>query len=686
MPEAMTLQMELVTAPGTSLRFRSMTAMEEISRLFEFQVIALSKDPDISADDMLGTNVAVSVEVAEGSKRWFHGIVAAFGIEGVDGRHFSYRITVRPWAWLMTRSADVRIFQDKSAVQIVEQVFGEYASTFVNDLKGTYAARTYCVQYRETDFNFVSRLLEEEGIFYYFRHGEDKHELVLADKPGTHAQVEGYADIFYMEHEAAHAEATYINDWHMRHEIQPGKFTLSDYDFENPSTSLKSNTAATERAHGEAAHEVYDYPGLYLKKDKGNARAQIRVDEQASRFTRFTGQGNTPGLVTGTRFALKNHPRADQNVEYLVLQTQVEMRQAGYESSSTDDDTRYHCRLVAQLYAEPYRPARTTRKPTVAGPQTALVVGGGAAGDIETDKHGRIKVQFHWDREGKKNAQSSCWLRVATSWAGNGWGMISLPRLGQEVVVAFLEGDPDQPLVVGSVYNGEQLPPYVLPDNATVSTWKSRTKKGATDKFNELRFEDKPDDEYVLMQAQKNKLEIIKATSWTQIGADEHRIVKNDRFERIEGESHLVVKKEVRLKYEDKFHFHVVNDMLLDTQGQHSMKAAKDITAETKTSFSAKAGTDVHMKAGTNVGVEAGTNVHLKGGTNVVIEAGTTLTLMAGGSSVVIGPSGVTIMGSMVKVNSGGSPGSGSGASPVAPTKPEDPKEAVPPKDPLPHR
>jgi len=686
MPEAMTLQMELVTALGTSLRFRSMTALEEISRLFEFQVVALSDDPDISADDLLGTDAAVSVEVTDGKKRWFHGIVATFGIEGVAGRDFSYRITVRPWAWLMTRSADVRIFQEKSTVEIVESVFNEYQGNFVNELKGTYAARTYCVQYRETDFNFVSRLLEEEGIFYYFRHSEDKHELVLADEPGTHAQVDGYADIVYMEHEGAHAEATYINDWHMRHEIQPGKFTLSDYDFEKPSTALKSNTVATERAHGEAAHEVYDYPGLYLEKDKGNARAQIRVDEQASRFTRFTGQGNTPGLVTGTRFTLAHHPRDDQNVEYLVLQTQVEMRQAGYESGDAGDDTRFHCRFVAQLFAEPYRPARSTRKPTVAGPQTALVVGGGEAGDIETDKHGRIKVQFHWDREGKKNAESSCWLRVATSWAGNGWGMISLPRLGQEVVVAFLEGDPDQPLVVGSVYNGEQLPPYVLPDNATVSTWKSRTKKGATDKFNELRFEDNPGKEYVLMQAQKDKLEVIKATSWAQIGADEHRIVKNDRFETVEGESHLTVKKEVRQKFEDKLHFKVLKDMLLETQGQHSLKAANDISVQSGGKYSIKAGMDMHAKAGMNVAIEGGMNLHVKGGISVVIEGGIDLTLKAGGSFVHIGPAGVAISGPMVLINSGGAAGSGSGASPTAPTAPEAPKDPAPPKDPLPHR
>ncbi|MBE0547234.1 MAG: type VI secretion system tip protein VgrG, partial [Rubrivivax sp.] len=662
--------MELVTEVGDKLHFKSMSAHEEISRLFEYQIIAISDDPAVSADDLLGTNIAVSMEVADGTKRWFHGIVASFGVEGVQGRYFTYRITARPWTWLLTRSADVRIFQDMSTPDIVKAVFGEYTSTFVDQLSGSYAPRTYCVQYRETDFNFVSRLMEEEGIFYFFKHAEDKHELVLADTSGAHEAVPGFENIRYLEDDVTVAEVQAINDWHMRHEIQTGKATLSDYNFETPSTDLKSTTAASSRSHGEAEHEVYDYPGLYAARDKGDARAAIRLDESASRFGRYTGSGNTPGLVAGARFTLFDHPRTDQDAEYLVLQTQIDMQQAGYEAVGTDD-TLFLCRFVAQLYAEPFRPARTTRKPTVAGPQTALVVGSGDAGDFETDKYGRIKVQFHWDRLGEKNADSSCWLRVATPSAGNGWGMICLPRIGQEVVVAFLEGDPDQPLVVGSVYNAEQMPPYELPAHATVSTRKSRSKQGAANDFNELRFEDDPGSEYVLFHAQKDRLEFVEETLRAEIGIDEHRTVKGDRREKIEGVSHLTVLKEVRQKFDDKFSLKVTKDVLLDTQGQHSMKAVKDITAEAGKSYSIKAGTDLHIKAGKNVGVDGGMNVHIKAGMNVVIEGGMQLTIKAGAGSVVLGPDGVSITGPLVKVNSGGSPGSGSGASPVAPTAPE---------------
>ena len=685
MPDASPLQMELVTAAGDKLKFKSMSAHEEISRLFEFQIIAVSDDPAVSADDLLGTTSAVSIEVADGVKRWFHGIVTAFGIEGVVGRLFSYRITVRPWVWLMTRSSDLRIFQNMSTPEIVAEVFGEYGGNVVVELRGTYKPRTYCVQYRETDFNFVSRLMEEEGIFYFFRHSADKHELMLADADGPIKEMPGFEKVRYLEGERSAAQAHAINHWHMRHEIQSGKSTLSDYNFETPSTSLLSSTAASTRSHAQHEHEVYDYPGLYGVKGDGDTRGGIRLEEHAGRFGRFTGSGNTPSLAAGMRFTFYDHPRDDQNAEYLVLQTQIDMQQAGHEAVE-GDDTMLLCRFVAQLYAEPFRPARTTRKPTVAGPQTARVVGDTGDGDILTDEYGRIKVQFHWDRLGRKDGQSSCWLRVAAPQAGNGWGMISLPRIGQEVVVAFLEGDPDQPLVVGSVYNAEQKVPYDLPAHATVSTRKSRSKMGAAKDFNELRFEDDPGKEYVLFHAQKDRLEFVEQTLRSHIGVDEHRTVKYNRREKIEGEYHLRVLKDVKSKFEGKVHLQV--DKAIYVQGKQvlSLQTTEDFTADSKKSVSLKASEHMHMKLGQNIGAEAGMNVHIKGGLNVVIEGGMQVTIKAGGSSVVLGPDGVSITGAMVKMNSGGAAGSGDGASPVATTSPEPPEDPELPVDPLPHR
>ncbi|MFY9514062.1 MAG: type VI secretion system tip protein TssI/VgrG [Rubrivivax sp.] len=679
--------MELVTSPDVGLKFKSMSTQEEISRLFEFQVLAIAEDPAIAPDDLLGKTAAISIESAEDSKRWFHGVITAFGIDGVEGRFFRYRLTLRPWAWLMTRSSDIRIFQEMTAPDIIKQVFGEYTSTFVDELSGSYATRTYCVQYRETDFNFVSRLMEEEGIFYYFRHAEDKHDLVLADASSTHVATAGFAEILYLEDDKSLAEAQAINTWHMRHEIQTGKYTVSDYNFETPSTSLKSTTAAGTRSHGENGHEVYDYPGLYPVKGDGDARAQIRLDEHSARFGRFTGEGNTPGLATGALFTLTNHPRDDQNADYVLLSTQIDMQQAGYESGG-NQDTLFLCRFAAKAAADPFRPPRITRKPTVGGPQTALVVGGADAGDIETDEFGRIKVQFHWDRLGEKNAESSCWLRVAAPFAGNGWGMIALPRIGQEVVVSFLEGDPDQPLVTGSVYNAEQKVPYELPANATVSTVKSRSKLGAAAEFNELRFEDKAGSEYMLLHAQKDRLEFVENTLKSHIGigdgeGDEHRTVKKDRKEKIEGELHQHVLKDVKLKYDKTFNMKVTEHMSFETADGWSLKTTKDVAIESGATVSIKTTDDVHVKSGANIGAEAAQNVYIKGGTNVVVEGGTEITLKAGGSFVVIGPSGVAIKGAMVMINSGGAAGSGTAPSPVAPTAPLEPIDPDLPEDPL---
>ncbi|MDE2396865.1 MAG: type VI secretion system tip protein VgrG [Burkholderiales bacterium] len=680
------LQMKLVTALGETLLFRSMSAHEEVSRLFEFQVIGLSESEALDPNAILGTPAKVSLEVADDTQRWFHGIVAAFGIDGVDGRLFRYRLTLRPWLWLLTRSAGLRIYQQQSALDIVKTVFGDYSGAFVDETSGSYSARDYCVQYRETDFNFVSRLLEEEGIFYYFRHSADKHELVLADKSTTHAQVPGFETIRHVDDVELLSEIQAITGWNMRQEIQAGKYTLSDYNFETPSASLLSATAAASRSHAEATLEVYDYPGLHGVKADGDARAAIRLEEHSGRFGRYRGQGNTPGLVTGCRFTLAEHPRDDQNAEYIVLQTRIDMRIAGYESSAGGDDTGFRCSFVAQAFSEPLRPPRITRKPAVAGPQTALVVGSGGDGAIDTDLYGRVKVQFYWDRLGAKDEKSSCWLRVASPWAGNGWGVIQLPRIGQEVVVDFLEGDPDHPLITGRVYNAEQLPPYPLPDNASVSTTKSRSIQGGAADFNELRFEDKAGSEYVWLQAQKDLFERVENDHKSQIDGNQHLTLTGDRKEKVKGTEHVDVTGEARYKYGAKFNLATADDMLLESGGVYSLKTSQDFTVDSGATLSFQSSTDLHMKIGANIGQVAQQNVHLKGGMNVVIEAGMELTIVCGGSSIVLGPSGVSITGAMVNINSGGAPGSGAGASPVATTAPADPEAPEAPSDPLAHR
>jgi type VI secretion system secreted protein VgrG len=683
------MPMQLTTALDDGvLNFKSMSALEEISRPFEFQIIAVAEDQAIATADLLGTPAAVSLSVDGGAiPRWFHGLVTSVGLEGVEGRQFSYRLTVRPALWLLTRSANLRIFQDKSVPEILQEIFDTYPGNVVNELSVTYNPRPYCVQYRETDFNFVSRLMEEEGIFYYFRHAEDKHELVLADAPANHVVFSTeYRTIKYLEDDNEQLEEAAITEWRFRHEIQTGKITLRDYNFETPANTLEVVAeSAPARGHAEGSHEVYDYPGGYAAEQGGESRKTVRLAEMETRYARVSGQATASGLAAGCLFTLEGHPREDQNVEYVVISTQIDMQLAGYEAG-VGGDTRFLCRFGAMPSAEPFRPARITRRATVAGPQTAVVVGDGDEGDIVTDEHARVKVQFHWDRLGEKNTASSCWVRVASPMAGNGWGMVSLPRLGQEVVVDFLEGDPDQPLITGRVYNATQKPPYVLPDNATVSTMKSRSKLGAADEFNELRFEDLAGSEYVLLHAQKDRLEFVEETLKAEIGKDEHRTVKENRREKILGDYHFMVVKDVKQKIDGKSSTHIVKAVLVKADDIYSLKVAKDITAESGAAISLKSAQDMHLKIGGNLGADAATNVHIKGGTNIVIEAGTQISIKAGASSIVLGPDGVSITGSMVKINSGGSPGSGAGASPVAPTDPDAPEDPELPEDPLTHR
>ena len=682
MSEKLSKPMTLKTALGPGvLDFKSMRATEELGRLFEYEVMALSVDAAVDVVELLGKPATVSVDLGDGAKRHFNGIVASAGLEGPSGRFQSYRLTLRPWLWLLTRAADVRIFQDKSVPDIIKEVFNDAGfSDFVVNLSASYSPRGYCVQYRETTFDFVSRLMEECGIYYFFRHTDGKHELVLADEGGVHVAEHGLSKLPFREFNRHNPERGIVTSWRFSRELRSGVVTLRDFNYETPAADLTAQAKESRRMHALASLEVYDAPGRYAAKAAGDGLAKTRLEEQQARFGAARGETPTPALMAGARFKLDGHKRGDQNVEHVVLSMRLEMALAGYESGDADD-TRAECSFSAFDAKETFRSESRTPKPRVAGPQTATVVGPGGE-EIHTDKYGRVKLQFHWDRLGKKDEKSSLWVRVAQPAAGKQFGMVWLPRIGQEVVVDFLEGDPDQPLVTGSVYNAANMPPYALPDKKSVSTIKSNSTKGGGG-YNEIRFDDLKGKEYVLDHVQKDKFEFIKDTLRSQIDKDEHRTVKGDRKEKIDGEHHVQVGKGAKHKVGAKWSMKAAEDMLLESGAMVSLKSATDVTAQSGTAISLKSGTDMHLKIGTNLGADAGVNVHLKGGVNVVIEAGVMLTLKVGGSSVVLTPANVSITGGIVMINSGGGPGAGSGASPVATKAPEAPKDPEPPKDPI---
>jgi type VI secretion system secreted protein VgrG len=606
------------------LLLRSMVANERLSAPFELHLDLLSEDDNITADDILGQTMTVRLELREGSgpqgdgKRYFNGFVSRFEHTGFPGRLAGYRATVVPWLWFLTRTSDCRIFQGKSVPEIVKDVFREAGFTdFEERLSETYRPWEYCVQYRETDFNFVSRLLEQEGIYYFFTHENGKHKLVLADSYSAHETVPGYEQIpYYAEDMTGRRELDHIARWCAATAVRTGRYAHTDYDFEKPRADLRSVSSVT-RSHAHADYEVYDYPGEYVETGDGETYARVRMEELQTDYEMIDGDGLAAGLCTGYLFTLTNHPRSEQNREHLVIAACHQLQSDEFESSPTPTPGPvYRCGFTAMDARNPFRAPRTTPKPVVQGPQTAIVVGKQGE-EIWTDKYARVKVQFHWDRYGTSDENSSCWVRVASPWAGKNWGGIFIPRIGQEVVVQFLEGDPDQPIIIGSVYNADQMPPYDLPANQTRSGVKTRSSKGGgVGNFNELRFEDKKGSEDVYFHAEKDFHRVVEHDDDLQVGNDQAIEIQQNRTETVaKGNETITIKQGNR-----KVELGMGNDELILKMGNLS----------------------TILKMGNQT-----TKLNLGKSTTDAMQS---IELKVGQSSVLIDQMGVTIKGMMIKV------------------------------------
>jgi len=549
MSTVMARMMELTSPVGKDLLFRSLRGREELGRPSEFELSALSTRNDINPSDLLGKNVTVKLERVKSGYRYFNGHVTRFAQGDTLGRYYEYRMTVNAWIWFLTRTADCRIFQEKTVPDIIKEVFNDHSMAVFDDgLNGTYAKREYCVQYRETDFDFVSRLMEEEGIYYYFEHGDGKHTLKLVDADLAHKKLEGKDTIAYhLPGRALHGDEEYIQVFRQAQRIQPGLVSTLSYDFVKPKADLGVKAQHVEK-HESADYEVYDFAGDYVQADNGDHLARVRVEELHSEFELAEAECNVREIAVGRLFKLTNAPRKDQEKDYLIVKAEWDLQNNTYETN-TDEDAIYRCTMTVLQSKQQFRPARITPRPTMGGPQTALVVGPSGE-EIYCDKYGRVKVQFHWDRYGKKNENSSCWIRVSNPWAGANWGGMAIPRMGQEVVVDFLEGDPDQPIITGRVYNADQMPPYALPANATQTGIKSRSSKGGgAANFNEIRFEDKKGSEQVFLHAEKNQdIEVENdETHWVghdrkkTIDHDEMTHVKHDRTETVDNNETITI-------------------------------------------------------------------------------------------------------------------------------------------------
>jgi len=513
---------QIVSSLADDLLIDSVTGEEQMGRLFVFQLELLSANPELHFDKVVGQKVTVILTISD-QKRFFNGYITEFRYAGSKGNLSRYQATMRPWFWFLTQTSDCRIFQEKSVPEIIKEILDDNGMNDCEDrLNAQYKKWEYCVQYRESDFDFISRLMEQEGIYYYFEHKEDKHVLVMIDDISKHSVTEKFEEITFNSSPTSNVTHSrgHLDFWTATQSIMPSKYALKDFNFKNPGGNLlRKNEDDNKHDSLLSDSEIYDYPGAYVEGNDGQNYVEIRLQELRCQQERVRAGGTCWGMSPGHLFTLTEHSRDDQNKQYLIVSTSHSINNPDYAYQSQKSEETYRCQIEVMDGTKSFRSARKTPKPMVQGPQTAIVVGPDGE-EIYTDPYGRVKVQFHWDRYGTEDDKSSCWIRVSQLWAGKRWGAMHIPRIGQEVIVSFLEGDPDCPVITGRVYNAVEMPPYTLPDNKTQSGIKSHSsKEGGPGNFNELRFEDKKGSEEVFLHAEKNLTIDVKNAEAETVGS-----------------------------------------------------------------------------------------------------------------------------------------------------------------------
>ena len=563
-----------VTVSGSAvlaqmLLFAGMNGSEGLGNLFSYTVQLKTPDTlnlgyvspaaNLPLKPMVGKDLCVNIELDGGGKRHISGLVTAARVVGYEGRSVTYELRIEPWLKLLTHTSDYKAFQNKTVVEILDEVLAEYSFPVEKRLVENYPPRAWQVQYGETDFDFIQRLMQEWGIYWWFEHSENSHTLVLADAINGH-KVCPDSPLVEWHQEGLKLDKEFIHTITASERLRTGKWVLDDFDFMKPRSLLKS-TVANPRDTGHAEYEHYEWPGDYFTIGEGEMLTRIRMEAQRSPGSRVGGAGNIRTLMTGYTFTLMNHPTAEVNQEYLLVQTTLFLRDNA-QYSGQDQHFTYVTTFELHPTSEVYRPQRTLSKPHTKGPQSAIVTGP-AGQEIWTDKYGRVKVQFGWDRYGNNDENSSCWIRVSYPWAGKGFGGIQIPRIGQEVLVDFKNGDPDLPIIVGRTYNQDTMPPWGLPGAATQSGFYSHTIGGGPTNANALRFEDKPGGEEVWLHAEKdqrievnnneshwvgnNRLKVIDKTETAIIGEKRSLTVQTDDTSLAGGDKTIQTVQNLRL-------------------------------------------------------------------------------------------------------------------------------------------
>jgi len=628
------------------LQVLEFSGREAISQPYRFELELVSERPDLDLESLLQQSAFLAfTEDGIG----IHGQIYR-AAQGESGKRLTrYRLVLVPRLAYLTHRTNQRIFQHLSVPQIIARVLEEHGilagDSHRFDLGPViYPERDYCVQYDETDLHFLQRLCEEEGIHYHFRHSKTGHLLVFGDDQTVFPTL---APVAYQQDSGLVADKPVAKRFGVRVETRTNRVTRRDYDFEKPRLSLE----AAARGDTQPDLEDYDYPGRFVDRERGKHLSRRALERHRHDFELAEGDSDQPLLVSGHFLSLEAHPRRDWNQLWLLTEVLHEGKQPQVLEETVSDapdsqDARpdeqaftqgYRNRFTATPWAVPFRPALNHPKPRILGSQSAVVTGPSGE-EIHCDEYGRVKVQFFWDREGQADDKTSCWLRVSSSWAGDRYGGIAIPRVGMEVLITFLEGDPDQPLITGCLYHKENAVPYDLPANKTRSVFKTLTSPGG-EGYNELRIEDRKGAEQIYLHAQRDWDENIEHDQKIRVGHERHDTVEANSYSEFRAEEH-------RTTHADR---------------RSEVKANDHLTV----------GNSQHLKIGTGQFVEAGNEIHLSSGLKVVLEAGSELTFKAAGSFIKLDASGVTLVGPVIRINSGGAPGNGSAAAPISPVLPK---------------
>ncbi|MCP4349974.1 MAG: type VI secretion system tip protein VgrG [Desulfobacterales bacterium] len=676
----------LFAVSGINLRVVDFTIRERISSPYEVE-LTLASEEEVSFDDVIGKEGLLTI-LGEEADRYAHGIVNQFMQTGsieeapVTIRFYMYKATVVPSLWLLSLEQDCRIFQNKSVPDIVKKILEDGGITgdrYSFRLQGQYQPRDYCVQYRETDLNFISRLLEEEGIFYFFEHTEDKHLLVFGDSAVNYQPIQGKPEVTFNPAQGMVQDEEFVTGFVLSRQIRTGKVTLRDFNFEKPSLDL----TAQDQGDFYQKLEVYDYPGEYTDGGRGKNLAKVRLQEAAMYKDRAEGQSFCPRFVPGFTFKLADHELDSFNKEFLL----AEIFHSGSQPQSLEEHAhgssgfKYSNQFFGIPSSVTLRPERTSPKPIVEGVQTAIVVGPKGE-EIYTDEHGRVKVQFHWDREGKRDEKSSCWIRVSQVWAGANWGAMYIPRIGHEVIVDFIEGDPDRPIITGRVYHGSNKPPYTLPDDKTKSTIKSDSTIGGGG-FNEFRFEDAKGSEEIYLQGEKdwtilikndknqivgrsetlsvgvnrtktvgvNQSESVGVNKTIQVGVDHTESIGQNKLLDV-GKNHTEsIAKNAKISIGDNETISIGKNLSESIGDNADLSIGKDLSASIGSNTSVEVGKNISIQVGKNANADVGKKIDIHAADKINIFSDKEIVLSAGKASIILKKNGdITIQGGKIGI------------------------------------